>query len=152
MGRPALDVKTRLESNRLIDVATGCWIWTAGRVSRKRPLQTYGRINVKGVPSFVHREAYRAYVSPDLKGLCVLHRCDNPPCFNPDHLFLGTKGDNNRDTVSKKRQPKMQRTNCAKGHPLSGSNLGMHGGGRRCLTCHREQERARMLRKLHGLK
>jgi len=50
-----------------------------------------------------HRAAWELNFGPVPAGLCVLHRCDNPLCFNPKHLFLGTKGDNNRDCRAKGR-------------------------------------------------
>ena len=50
-----------------------------------------------------HRMAWIIAYGSIPQGLCVLHRCDNPPCVRPDHLFLGTKGDNNRDCVAKGR-------------------------------------------------
>jgi hypothetical protein len=52
----------------------------------------------------VHRVAWKEWIGPIPDGLCVLHRCDNPPCFNPDHLFLGTKTDNHEDMVRKGRR------------------------------------------------
>jgi hypothetical protein len=48
------------------------------------------------------RVAWESEYGPIPAGLCVCHRCDNPPCCNPRHLFLGTKGDNNRDRQQKK--------------------------------------------------
>lgn len=51
-----------------------------------------------------HRLAYEMCIAPIPRGLHVLHRCDNPPCCNPDHLFLGTIADNNADKVAKGRQ------------------------------------------------
>jgi hypothetical protein len=76
-----------------------CWNWTA----RKTP-QGYGRINVEGVNKLAHRVAYELLVGP-VGSLHVLHRCDNPSCVNPAHLWLGTNADNVADKVSKGRAP-----------------------------------------------
>jgi hypothetical protein len=51
-----------------------------------------------------HRAAWLFTNGPIPEGMCVLHRCDNPPCCNPAHLFLGTRIDNVRDRDSKGRQ------------------------------------------------
>lgn len=75
-----------------------CWEWTG---SKKE--EGYGRFQVDGKWVSAHRHALvlsGVEVPPDL---CVLHRCDNPPCCNPSHLFLGTRQENNRDRDLKGR-------------------------------------------------
>jgi hypothetical protein len=70
----------------------------------------------------VHRFAYELAHGPIPPGVNVLHRCDNPPCFRIDHLYLGTQKDNARDMVAKGRQrPRLAA--CKRGHPLIGENV-----------------------------
>lgn len=74
-----------------------CWPWRSTIDSKG-----YGVIEVRRRQWFAHRlSMVVAGMTPGV--LCVLHRCDNPPCVNPSHLFLGTKGDNTRDMVAKGR-------------------------------------------------
>lgn len=76
-----------------------CWVWN-GTVDRKG----YGGVKLgKRARRQAHCLAYEEFIGAIPEGLCVLHRCDNPPCCNPAHLFLGTRGDNVRDSVAKGR-------------------------------------------------
>jgi hypothetical protein len=63
----------------------------------------YGRIGVNGKVQRVHRVAYELAHGPIPEGIVVCHRCDNPRCCNPDHLFLGTTQENVDDKVQKGR-------------------------------------------------
>ena len=76
-----------------------CAEWTANR----RP-SGYGKFWFRGKDCSAHRVAYELAYTPIPDGLWVLHRCDNPPCVNPAHLFLGTHADNVRDRDTKGRQ------------------------------------------------
>lgn len=64
--------------------------------------------------NILHRIAWTLVNGPIPKGLCVLHKCDNPKCFRPKHLFLGTRAENNRDKTNKNRQTKGEDVNTAK--------------------------------------
>lgn len=81
----------------------GCWVWPKSH----NPQTGYGQINThkdgKHVLLTAHRISYAATFGPIPDGMSVLHRCDNRPCFNPAHLFVGTQTDNMRDMAKKGR-------------------------------------------------
>ena len=76
----------------------GCWEWDA---VDKLP---YGSVNFNKKRQSAHRVSYQLFNGKIHNGLSVLHKCDNPACVNPEHLFLGTHQDNMNDMVSKGRQ------------------------------------------------
>lgn len=76
----------------------GCWEW-----ARSTTEDGYGRMTVDGRTVFAHRLAFELSGHEIGEGQHVLHRCDNPRCIRPDHLFAGTRSDNMRDCVSKGR-------------------------------------------------
>lgn len=87
--------------DRGLDKAGGprsCWPWVGARRG-----DGYGAFGVGGRQIGTHRFAWERAHGPIQNGLWVLHRCDNPLCCNPAHLFLGTPLDNNEDMVSKGR-------------------------------------------------
>lgn len=89
----------RLTEKYSIDEVTGCWNWTAGKFS-----SGYGAIRSGERLRRAHRVSYEIHCEPIPDGLRVLHKCDNPGCINPSHLFLGTDADNAADKISKGRQ------------------------------------------------
>lgn len=80
-----------------------CWNWT--RPPRDKN-DGYGEIMVGRRKYGAHQYAWVLLVGPIPQGLCVLHKCDNPACVNPDHLFVGTNVYNTLDKVMKGRQAK----------------------------------------------
>lgn len=96
-----------------------CWEWQGGKSG-----SGYGQISIDGKLWMVHRIIYYLHYGYDPDQLMVCHKCDNPPCCNPFHLFLGDAGVNIRDCIAKKRfrHRSVTRPECnphGEGHGLS---------------------------------
>lgn len=91
------EVETRFWARIL--KSSGCWVWQG---CRQYP--GYGRMGLPGKKvEYAHRVSWTLHYGEIPVGLRVLHKCDNPPCARPDHLFLGTQADNLADMAAKCR-------------------------------------------------
>lgn len=96
------DAKTRPIPMRFwphVQKSDTCWEWTAGRNEHG-----YGRLYYKGKMTLAHRVSWELHNGSVPDGKFVLHHCDNPPCVNPAHLWIGDHTDNARDMAAKGRQ------------------------------------------------
>ena len=85
----------------------GCWIFQGCKDHFGYGKQSIGN----STWDRAHRVSYRENYGDIPKGMCVLHKCDVPACCNPEHLFLGSKADNNADKAKKARSKKKLSSN-----------------------------------------
>lgn len=79
----------------------GCWLWGGYKNSSNYGFTRVGGRGSKGI--LAHRLSWELHFGKILDGLHVCHKCDNPPCVKPDHLFLGSNLDNIKDRIQKGR-------------------------------------------------
>jgi hypothetical protein len=121
----------KIETNREPD---GCWNWRGSGEGHG-----YGLFGVKRFMARAHRVSYEYYVGPIAPGLQIDHLCRNRRCVRPDHLEPVTQ----RENILRGTSPSAanaRKTECLRGHPLSGDNLYVDKkGGRSCRECTRQQ-------------
>lgn len=124
----------------------GCWEWQGfcQKFRNIKPGQRgYAQASYRGKQWRLHRLMLTITQRPLQAGEVAMHKCDNPPCINPEHLKIGTYTENMRDASFKGRADKQWKTHCWRGHPLSGDNLmwkrraGTDLKLRACKTCQR---------------
>lgn len=115
-----------------VEFTDSCWLWRANR-DRKG----YGAFKCGTKMLRAHRFAYEWLNGPIAEGLTIDHLCRIHPCVNPDHLEPVTNTENQRRGYGASGV-NYRKTQCPRGHPLSGSNLVINSRGRReCRTCNR---------------
>lgn len=98
--KPKREAVTRFWSKVDRRESADCWNWTGGKNGGG-----YGSLTVKGERILAHRFVWEITHGPIPDGLLCLHKCDRPPCVNPNHLYIGTHEDNMRDKMERYRKP-----------------------------------------------
>jgi len=119
---------------------SGCWEWKGKRNEHGYGIFFAVRLGLDGVRA--HRVVYEHLVEPIPEGMVLRHRCDNPPCVNPEHLVPGTHAENMADMVERGRHWMHGRTECDNGHDLTLPGAVRETERERlCVECARDRSR-----------
>jgi hypothetical protein len=133
-------LKNRLLSKIEMIPEHSCWEWVAGKNEHGYGLLWYGNKMSKA-----HRLSYEVFVKKIDKNLFILHKCDNPGCIRPEHLYEGTQKDNVNDMVKRKRHYRAthntSKTHCPRGHEYNSLNTRIYHRKRTCMICIRIREK-----------
>lgn len=127
-----------------------CWEWTASKNNKG-----YGQFAINKIAKSTHRISYTIHKGeiPDTMSIC--HTCNNPPCVNPKHLYIGTDTQNMRQAADEKRLASQKKTHCKSGHEFTPQNTALYKQKKRgdvltrvCRTCKKlnDQKRSNRLK------
>jgi len=100
MREPSDKTKVLFWKKFAVGAENECWEWQAGRIPTG-----YGHFWMNGRHEMAHRVSYFLHKGKFRERLLIMHKCDNPPCVNPNHLVTGTSSDNMLDSILKGRKP-----------------------------------------------
>lgn len=131
-----------------VDKSGECWVWTGA--TNPSGYGLWSDLRNTGERGLAHRISLARVSPPESKRLLACHRCNNPPCVNPAHMYWGTPLDNSRDVAASggPYNKGLEREFCMRGHALKGDNLKITGSlkRRRCRTCENARAREKMRR------
>jgi hypothetical protein len=121
-----------------------CWPWKAGKDSNGYGTFSYTPVDGHAIGARAHRwligHLRGEHLGPDEE---TCHTCDNPPCVNPAHLYIGTHTTNMQDAVARMRLWQLKVTHCPQGHPMDGVTTRKGTPRRYCKTCDKERQHQR---------
>jgi len=141
--RTPLDPRFLFDEKYIPEPNSGCWLWTGATHPKGYP-----RMTARGVTFPATRFSLQMHTGESGDGFQCCHRCDNPYCVNPEHLFWGTRSDNQQDALKKGRpnSSRLPKTHCKRGHAFTPENTKIvrHVDGhvfKHCIMCRRLWER-----------
>ena len=137
-----VDLRERFDSYIEPEPMSGCHLWFCATDP-----EGYGLLSIEGHRRRANRVAYELAYGTFPISSQVLHRCDNPPCVNPLHLYLGTALDNMRDKLRRGRNTNANKTVCKYGHPITAGHAYIYNGKRFCKVCHGKSNREQYIKR-----